>query len=153
MKHVPGLAQLVLPVVDLACQTEQFQVIVQEEGALGLVAPQGILASGQAPLQIAQVAGQQRLVPEHMKLASDGVDAFKGFNRQLGMLAGQRAVGFALHCQQGQGVCCPDRHAALRGDLLDQLLDLCVEALSLLAAEAQHPLQYNQFIALGAGER
>ena len=88
-----------------------------------------------------------------MKLASGGVDAFKRFNCQLGMLAGQCAVGFALHRQQGQGVCCPDGHAALRGDLLDQLLDLCVEALSLLAAEAQHQLQHNQFITLGAGQR
>ena len=53
LEHVPGLVQLVSPVVGFACQTEQVQVIVQEEGALGRYQPQGTLASGQAPLQIA----------------------------------------------------------------------------------------------------
>ena len=89
LEDAPGFVQLVPPVVDLACQTEQFQVIVQEDAALGFYpSPQGCLASGQAPLQITQVAGQQRLLPEHVKLASGGVDAIKGFNRQLGMLVG-----------------------------------------------------------------
>ena len=62
-------------------------------------------------------------------------------------------MDFAVHCQQGQNVCCPDRHAAFGGDLFEHLLDLCVEAIALLAAEAQHQLQRHQLIVLGAGQR